>query len=462
RTWPAGTKKTEIYEEIKRLKDSGINIAKFCYDKVGVGDKVKNDLIDNGILNEYQIESLTYSLQNKSEVFVNFQSCFEQGILKGRDIGELREQLFGLEVTQMEGSSHLKIHHRTEGIHDDECFVAGTLILTDKGNVPIEKLKIGDKVITPFGIRLIIATNVKKTNKLLRLKLKDKTEIIVTPNHKFYTNKTFIRADALTNACCLETNNIVNRIKWKLIKKLSIMEKNIGFRDFIITKSLMGKKNVPFVSRYIEKYGKIIMGKFQKDSISTTKMKIKKITPWTIFNLSLLVNISNIITLQKNKRKKQGKIFLHSQDPKLLNGINRKTEENGIRNNTKLVWGKVKKSNIPAYIAKKNTSLQERKKQNSAMLIAEKNIIEDIIKKKGIANYVKKKFWSLNILESNIVQRDVLQFKEKEINVYNITVEKDHVYYANGVLVRNCDSLANACWAARLLRAVPVTLNFQT
>jgi len=120
RTWPAGTKKTEIYEEINRLKNMPeVSIAKFCYDKVGVGDKVKNDLIDNGILNDYQIESLTYSLQNKSEVYVNFQSCFEQGILEGRDINDLREQLLGLEVVQMEGSSHLKIHHKREGLHDD-------------------------------------------------------------------------------------------------------------------------------------------------------------------------------------------------------------------------------------------------------------------------------------------------------------------------------------------------------
>jgi len=122
KSWPSGTKKTEIYEEIKRLRDlPNVSIAKFCYDKVGVGDKVKNDLIDNGILNEYQIESLTYSLQNKSEVYVNFQSCFEQGILEGRNINELQEQIMQLEVTQMEtGAGHLKIHHRTETIHDDE------------------------------------------------------------------------------------------------------------------------------------------------------------------------------------------------------------------------------------------------------------------------------------------------------------------------------------------------------
>lgn len=118
REWPANTNKKVIYAEIDRL-GKNYTIGKFAYDKVGVGDKVKNDLIDRGILNEYQIEPLTYSLQNKSEVFINLQSYFEQGRIQGKEIVKLREQLMALEVIQKEGSPHLKIHHRTEGIRDD-------------------------------------------------------------------------------------------------------------------------------------------------------------------------------------------------------------------------------------------------------------------------------------------------------------------------------------------------------
>ena len=51
--WPSGTKKSLIYAEIARLNEmEEITIAKFAYDKVGVGDKLKNDLIDQGILSE--------------------------------------------------------------------------------------------------------------------------------------------------------------------------------------------------------------------------------------------------------------------------------------------------------------------------------------------------------------------------------------------------------------------------
>lgn len=136
----------EIYAEIKRLGDSGVNIAKFAYDKVGVGDKVANDLIDRGILGKNRIEVLTYSLPNKSDVFINFQTLFEQGLIEGRDIPELREQLFGLKVEQPLGSVHLKIHHKTEGIKDDHpdalanaCFAAKRLVGATPSFNPVKR-----------------------------------------------------------------------------------------------------------------------------------------------------------------------------------------------------------------------------------------------------------------------------------------------------------------------------------
>ncbi len=140
--WKPGTKITDIYAEIKRLVDSGITIGKLAYDKVGVADKVYNDLIDRGILSRHKIEVLTYSLPNKSDVYINFQTLFEQGLIEGSDIPKLKDQIFGLKVEQPLGSVHLKIHHKTEGIKDDHpdalanaCFAAKRL----KGTTPAFK-----------------------------------------------------------------------------------------------------------------------------------------------------------------------------------------------------------------------------------------------------------------------------------------------------------------------------------
>lgn len=117
--FPLKTKKEVVYNEIINLIKQGVIMPKFAYDKIGVADSVKMDLIERGILSEHQIESLTYSLPNKSEVYINLQTLFAHGLIEGRDIPKLQEQLLGLKVEQMLGSLHLKIHHKTEGIHDD-------------------------------------------------------------------------------------------------------------------------------------------------------------------------------------------------------------------------------------------------------------------------------------------------------------------------------------------------------
>jgi superfamily II DNA or RNA helicase len=81
----------------------------------------------------------------------------------------------------------------------DECFVAGTLV----DGKPIEDYKVGDTVSsynhTTGNIENKLVTRVIKKpspNKLYCIKSQDRT-IIVTPNHEIYTNNGYVRADKL-------------------------------------------------------------------------------------------------------------------------------------------------------------------------------------------------------------------------------------------------------------------------
>ncbi len=106
-----------VYPEIERLQ-SMYSIGGFGYDKVGVGDSVKNDLIDRGILPEYLIENFTYSLPNKSEIYYNMKGLFEQRRVILPDIPKLKEQLMGLRFERTD-AGHIKVHHKKEEFHDD-------------------------------------------------------------------------------------------------------------------------------------------------------------------------------------------------------------------------------------------------------------------------------------------------------------------------------------------------------
>ncbi len=126
---------------------------------MGVGDSVKNDLMDRHILAEYQIEALSYSLPNKSDVYYNLKHLFEQRkILLPPGLTKLREQLLGLRFERTQGGHmtkpQIKVHHEREGLHDDWadalanfCWAAirGTAVPVVGSFIPHERDKVKAK-----------------------------------------------------------------------------------------------------------------------------------------------------------------------------------------------------------------------------------------------------------------------------------------------------------------------------
>ena len=85
------------------------------------------------------------------------------------------------------------------------CFVPGTNVLTDKGNIPIENIQINDKVIsfnnTTYNTEL---KNVDQLHKnmyngdMIVIEIDDNHIIKCTPNHLIYTlNRGYIEASKL-------------------------------------------------------------------------------------------------------------------------------------------------------------------------------------------------------------------------------------------------------------------------
>ncbi len=78
------------------------------------------------------------------------------------------------------------------------CVATGTLILTEKGYVPVEQVVVGDKVLTHKGVwrrTLELIDNGKALIK--KVTLCNGLSIMVTRNHKFLTERGWVRADGL-------------------------------------------------------------------------------------------------------------------------------------------------------------------------------------------------------------------------------------------------------------------------
>lgn len=67
------------------------------------------------------------------------------------------------------------------------CFTAGHLVTTDKGQVEIEKISVGDRVLTHKNrFRKVTAVGNKLSTDVYRLRAEDSREFIVTGNHPFF------------------------------------------------------------------------------------------------------------------------------------------------------------------------------------------------------------------------------------------------------------------------------------
>lgn len=186
------------------------------------------------------------------------------------------------------------------GKHDD-CFVKDTLILTDKGNIPIQNIKIGDLVMTRDGLKPVIMTRNKIKKVISNIGLKG------TPDHPV------ILADnsekPLAKVEQYDTLHIWNQ-QTKQIEKLSyIKAKNIietqtqqGDSIRLISGGMINGKNHRFL--YIGKFGWIILEKFLKATQYTIKTVILLITVFQILKYYLQkIMQKSICKIEKKKKE---------------------------------------------------------------------------------------------------------------------------------------------------------------
>lgn len=299
--------------------------------------------------------------------------------------------------------------------HDDSCFVAGTKVATIFGDKNIEELKVGDLVITPWGVSPITRTTSRMKQVI------DNIGLTGTKDHKIYTTHDY-SFDNLENVdySMVSKLTIKELISWQIKSLYCSMAKNTIVtqrQDIMKIKSLLTEKEKH--SGFIGLFMNFIREKkFLKAITFITKTKIKIITTLAIWCFYHTANTLKFIAKEPLSFGKDLKCRKQTKEVEkdAKSGIAQKRGEIGTQN--------IKKNTLPNFTLQKYA------------LTAEENLIHQMTKENN--QYVDGV--EISTLKENYAG------KQKK-RVYNITVRAG-CYYANNVLVSNCDaaSMAHSIW----------------
>ena len=337
--------------------------------------------------------------------------------------------------------------YRKEGrnANDDSCFVAGTKVATIFGDKAIERIKAGEYVLTPFGVKRVL-----ESGKTGHKPVVSRFGLQLTENHKIFNSDGF-KPVLECDEDLLSMYGLKNQIIWRLKKLFISTESNTGLwgRDGIILASQRVMKGEKVLKAYTSLFGSfIIRWKFLKAIVFITKTIILLTTTLTTWSVYRLGNICRIMKKKSGKTKNTGKKLLTVWIrcvSRLLNGIKAQKVELGT---ARMQKGKDQKtSSSSAGFAGKN-SIPLSPTPCSAVTGAEKitgessnsntsESVQNAGKSSGTGK-VRQVEKTGNSAHAHVLpQTETITVKD----VYNITVEDVGCFYANGVLVSNCDVL---------------------
>jgi PBSX family phage terminase large subunit len=272
----------------------------------------------------------------------------------------------------------------------NHCFTGETLITTNKGQIPIKDIKVGDLVLTSKGYKRVLIKFNNGIKQVTKYSMQFDTfyvSLCSTKEHKIKTEKAWKQISQLQN------NDLLYHYKY-------LTEKNTDYTQ-------MKGTLVEDVKGCTLKYGNIIKAIFQK---ATMCIILTAIHTTTIFPIYLWFMANYIIGLKAKEDLKTiqnlQKRFTQKVLKKLKSGISQQRAKNGIKNNQNKV-GLIE--SIISIFANN----------------AEKNIKQDILELQNIA--------------IQTVRLKQIEEKESyEALVYDLMIEDCHEYFANGILVHNC------------------------
>ncbi len=396
-------------------------------------------------------------LNKRSEMWGEFKQWLENEPVQIPDNDELhadicstRYKYDSLTRLVMEPKADMK----KRGIRSSDCFIAGTLIHTPRGKIPIELLKVGDYVITPFGKSKVIKNWESETEVLTKVEFSNGSNLTGKGSHKIFNWTTgSCSLDALSLTFEVEIYSKWRMFKWGMLRPLITREKNTEFKQLVDI--INWKNGIQRKDFFIELFGLSIMERYRKVMLYI----IRIITGETMtYQTSKLCTDQNMQACIKKKDFFLKSIELKTkstwimQESKHLNGMDQKKDWNGIKNTVEQVG-------LIENLMKKNVKFVKKLSQHSISILH--YFVQKVVNKKGVMLSkklinqfvigVKKSFLQINTGKFYVVPSRVHKESVPMTKVYNLTLQRHNVYYANDILVFNCAD------AAGLTFAYPVT-----
>ena len=306
---------------------------------------------------------------------------------------------------------------------DLNCFVAGTKISTNDGDKNIEDVKVGDFVDTPIGYKKVIRSGLSGYSSISEVCFSNGKSLRGTPNHKI-----FIDGKGLVELRDLLCYNIPKGriMAWqkRLLYIRVLLTRAMRAEDIITQMEAIWPKGLlPSIVRS----GWIATEKFLMGSASIILTMIQTITKFPIFSLSGAGIMQGFTT---NKELILGESLRSGGAPEKGVWFYRKTQEKCARG--------PHSENFRAGIVDVLSGHSTKRK----------SIVQRIVKKSKASCFIGR---IAGFAERNLDTRKTAQellkrvhitavgFSEKKEQVFNLTVEQAHLFYANGFLVTNTE-----------------------
>jgi len=385
------------------------------------------------------------SLKGKGSIEdgIAFVRSFEKIIIHPRckhTIDEFRT--YSYKIDPITGAISNKLEDK-----NNHCFVGDTSILTKNGNVKIKDIKVGDIVLTRNGYKRVIKKFDNGIKKVKAYRFCNNKSLTCTDTHMIISDSGSIPAKDVTakNILYIWSDSLCKIIKTRNTRRSFLTaclidviqtakEEATGF----ISRLLYARTERTIVNIYMLQFTNTDTGKYQTGIMYTIKMAIH--STMILIILILLIAADIFLTMPKiiiKKINKQLNDILKKYAHLQKNGIEAKRATNGMLNTVKAPLRTLRKRNIRANNAGINIS------QTQSQQI---NFVQTSVKQNGdmqADSMILLKFarYAINHLKQINMERQQHALDHVQTgfaNVYNIMVEGQHEYFANGVLVENC------------------------